>query len=112
MRTELRDLGATPAMLDLQSGRIDGYISDIPSLQYYIRDKAWFKVVERIETGERYSMMFAKASPLAAEVNAVISELKHEGFIAALHRKWFGAEPADSSSTVIVVPQPSAGRPR
>ena len=44
-------------MLDVQSGRVDGYISDIPGLEYFIRDKPYFKVVQRIEIGERYSMV-------------------------------------------------------
>ena len=48
-----------------QAGRIDGYISDIPALHYYIKDKPQFAVVERIKTGEQYSMMFAKDAPLA-----------------------------------------------
>ena len=59
--------GLSPAMLDLASGRIDGYISDIPAVQYYIKDKPAYKVVERIPTGEQYSIMFAKNSPLARE---------------------------------------------
>ena len=100
--------GLAPAMLDLQSGRIDGYISDIPSLEYFIRDKDYFKVVERIPTGERYSMMFARGNPLAAEVNDVISTLKREGFVAALHEQWFGSAPEETSSTVVVIDQPSA----
>lgn len=100
--------GLAPAMLDLQTGRIDGYISDIPSLEYYIKDKAHFKVIERIETGERYSMMLAKGSPLIGEVNAVITELKQEGFIARLHKQWFGTNPAETSSTVMVTEQPAA----
>ena len=100
--------GLAPAMLDLQSGRIDGYISDIPSLEYFIRDKPYFKVVERIETGERYSMMFARDSNLAVEANEVVSALKREGFVAQLHEKWFGTTPAASSSTVAVVDMPSS----
>ena len=32
--------GLQPAMLDLQAGRIDGYISDIPALLYYIKGQA------------------------------------------------------------------------
>jgi polar amino acid transport system substrate-binding protein len=100
--------GLAPAMLDLQSGRIDGYISDIPSLAYFIKDKPYFKVVERIETGERYSMMFAKDSMLADEANKVISALKQERFIAELHEKWFGSTPAESSSTVAVVNMPAS----
>jgi len=99
--------GLAPAMLDLQTGRIDGYISDIPSLEYFIKDKSFFKIIERIDTGERYSMMFARGSALAIEVNEVISELKQEGFVAELHERWFGSVPAESSSTVQIVELPT-----
>ena len=98
--------GLVPAMLDVQSGRVDGYISDIPGLEYFIRDKPYFKVVQRIETGERYSMVLAQGNPLADQVNDVITELKHSGFVAELHRSWFGSEPLASSSTVSVVDRP------
>lgn len=99
--------GLAPAMLDLQTGRIDGYISDIPSLEYFIKDKPFFKIIERIDTGERYSMMFARGSSLAVEANEVISRLKREGFVAELHERWFGSVPAESSSTVQVVELPT-----
>ena len=92
--------GLAPAMLDLEAGRIDGYISDIPALLYYVKDKPQFAVVQRIETGEKYSIMFAKDAPLATEANKVISDLKKEGFIAQLHEKWFGAKAEDTTSTV------------
>lgn len=98
--------GLVPAMLDVQSGRVDGYISDIPGLEYFIRDKPYFRVVQRIETGERYSMVLAKGNPLADQANDVISELKRSGFVAQLHRQWFGSEPAADSSTVSVVDRP------
>lgn len=100
--------GLAPAMLDLQAGRIDGYISDIPALLYYTKDKPEFKVVERIVTGENYSIMFNLNDPLAAEVNEVLTTLKGEGFIAGLHEKWFGAVPEDTTSTVKVVDMPAA----
>ena len=92
--------GLAPAMLDLEAGRIQGYISDIPALLYYVKDKSQFAVVQRIETGEKYSIMFAKDAPLAADANKVISALKKEGFIAGLHQKWFGAKAEDTTSTV------------
>ncbi|MCE6959850.1 ABC transporter substrate-binding protein [Cereibacter sphaeroides] len=98
--------GLAPAMLDLAAGRIDGYISDIPALQYYAKDKPQYLVSERIPTGEQYSMMFAKDAPLAAEVNEVISQLKTEGVVAALHKKWFGAEPEATTSTAKVLDMP------
>ena len=99
--------GLAPAMLDLQSGRIDGYISDIPSLEYFIKDKPNFRIVTRIATGERYSMMFRKGSALAVEADEVITTLKEEGFVADLHEKWFGSRPDASSSTVRVVERPA-----
>ena len=94
--------GLAPAMLDMQTGRIDGYISDIPALEYFIKDKSYYKIIERIETGESYSMMLARKNPLVQEVDAIISELKREGFVAELHEKWFGTVPSSTSSTVLV----------
>jgi len=98
--------GLAPAMLDLAAGRIDGYVSDIPALQYYVKDKPVYAVVERIPTGEQYSIMFAKNAPLADKVDAVITDLKKEGFIAGLHEKWFGAKADPATSTVKVMERP------
>ncbi|WP_337270396.1 transporter substrate-binding domain-containing protein [Oryzifoliimicrobium ureilyticus] len=100
--------GLQPAMLDLVAGRIDGYISDIPALLYYAKDKPELKVVERIPTGEKYSVMFNKGDPLATQVNDVITTLKKEGFIAKLHETWFGAKAEDTTSTVKVLDMPKA----
>ena len=100
--------GLAPAMLDLAAGRIDGYISDIPALLYYVKDKPNLQVVQRIETGEKYSMMFAKDAELRDKANDVLTELKGEGMIAALHEKWFGKAPEDTTSTVQVLPIPMA----
>jgi polar amino acid transport system substrate-binding protein len=100
--------GLSPAMLDLVAGRVDGYISDIPALLYYVKDKPELKVVEPIPTGEKYSIMFNKADPLATEVNGVISKLKDEGYIAKLHETWFGAKAEDTTSTVKVMDMPAA----
>lgn len=99
--------GLAPAMLDLTAGRIDGYISDIPAMQYYVRDKPNLAVVQRITTGEKYSMMFAKDAELATQVNAVLDELKTEGILADMHEKWFGVAPDEGSSTVMVLPMPT-----
>jgi polar amino acid transport system substrate-binding protein len=98
--------GLNPAMLDLEAGRLDGYISDIPALLYYVRDKPQFEVAERILTGEQYSVMFAKDAPLAAEVNDVITAMKEDGTLAAIHEKWFGKAPDAGTSTAEVLPMP------
>lgn len=100
--------GLAPAMLDLQAGRIDGYISDIPAVLYYVKDKPALHVVERIPTGEKYSIMFDKDAPLASEVNDVISTLKEEGTLAEIYENWFGAAPEAGTSTVEVLDMPTA----
>ena len=98
--------GLAPAMLDLGNGGIDAYISDIPAVAYYIKDKPQFAVVERIKTGEQYSIMFNKDSPLAKEASEAITALKKEGFVAKLHKKWFGSEPDASTSSATVAEMP------
>lgn len=98
--------GLSPAMLDLAAGRIDGYISDIPAVLYYIKDKPSYKVVERIPTGEQYSMMFAKNSPLLEKANAEITKMKQDGTLAKIHEKWFGAKAGADSTTVKVMEMP------
>ncbi|WP_336739298.1 transporter substrate-binding domain-containing protein [Aureimonas altamirensis] len=98
--------GLSPAMLDLAAGRIDGYVSDIPAVEYYIKDKPQYAVVERIRTGEQYSIMFAKDSPLAAEATKAIGEMKSDGFMAKLHETWFGSAPDATTSTVVNAEMP------
>ncbi|MEZ5757648.1 MAG: ABC transporter substrate-binding protein/permease [Emcibacteraceae bacterium] len=100
--------GLAPAMLDVAIGRVKGYISDIPALLYYTKDKPNLEVVERIPTGGRYALMMAKNKPLVSEVNAVISTLKEEGFINSLHKKWFGVVADPATSTIEIVDMPSA----
>lgn len=101
--------GLNPAMLDLAAGRIDGYISDIPALLYYVKDKPQFAVVERIKTGEQYSVMFAKDSPLAPKVNEAITAMKQDGTMAKLHEKWFGGAPDPDTTTAKVADMPRLG---
>lgn len=99
--------GLAPAMLDVVIGRVKGYISDIPALLYYTKDKPNLVVVERIPTGGRYSLMMGKNKPLVSQANKAITSLKLAGVINDLHAKWFGALAEDTTSTVRVVPMPA-----
>lgn len=98
--------GLSPAMLDLAAGRIDGYISDIPAVEYYIKDKPQYRIAARIPTGERYSVMFAKNWADAGKVNDLLTAMKKDGFIAKTHQKWFGSMPPAESSSVKVMDAP------
>jgi polar amino acid transport system substrate-binding protein len=99
--------GLAPAMLDVVIGRVKGYISDIPALLYYTKDKPNLVVVERIPTGGRYSLMMGKNKPLVSQANKAITSLKLAGVINDLHAKWFGALAEDTTSRVRVVPMPA-----
>lgn len=103
----IRYEGLTAAMMDLEAGKYDGYISDIPSLLYYSKDHPEVVVVERIPTGEQYSMMFAKGNPLRDEVNMLITEFKQSGQLAEIHTRWFGKAPEANTSTVQVADVPT-----
>ena len=98
--------GLAPAMLDLAAGRIDGYISDIPAVEYYIKDKPQYRIAARIPTGERYSFMFAKNWAESAKVNDILTAMKKDGFIAKTHQTWFGTMPPADSSSVKVMDVP------
>ncbi|HEY9647860.1 MAG TPA: ABC transporter substrate-binding protein [Chroococcidiopsis sp.] len=95
--------GLAPAMTDLENGSYDAYLSDIPGMQYYTKDKTTLKVVQRIPTGEQYSLMFAKGNPLCQACNAVITTLKEDGTLAQIHEKWFGIPPEPNTSTAKVL---------
>lgn len=99
--------GINEALLDLNAGRIDAFISDIPALQYIIATRgAPFQVIERIPTGEQYSILFGKNSDLLSVVNPVISEMKADGTLAAIHETWFGVAPDAGTSTIVEQPIP------
>ena len=45
---------------------------------------------------------FRKGDPLAAAVNAIQNEMKKDGTLAAIYKKWFGQDaPADTSLTKV-----------
>ena len=99
--------GLVPAMLDLANGRIDGYISDLPAVAYYIKDKPQYRVAARVVTGERYSFMFAKNFADAFRIQTALTAMKQEGFVALSHEKWFGVRPPADSASVKVLDAPN-----
>ena len=94
--------------LDLGNGRTDAVVSDIPGMQYLFIKQKGFGVKARIQTGEQYGLMMAKDNPLFDKVNNAISDMKKDGTLAKLHKKWFGVDAPAESSTVNVRPVPKA----
>lgn len=90
-------------VLALGAGRIDALVQDCPMLEHYLKGKPQFKVTDTIITGEKFAAMGAKNSALLAKLNVEISQMKKEGKLAALYKKWFSKDATADSSIVVVL---------
>ncbi|MDQ6436101.1 ABC transporter substrate-binding protein [Mesorhizobium sp. LHD-90] len=95
-------------LLDLAAGRVDGVVSDVPGMEYAFTKMKGLAVVDRIKTGEQYGLMVTKDSPLLEKLNGALTEMKKDGTLAAIHKKWFGTDAPAGSSTVTEAPMPKA----
>jgi polar amino acid transport system substrate-binding protein len=95
-------------LLDLAAGRVDGVVSDVPGMEYAFTKMKGLAVVDRIKTGEQYGLMMTKDHPLLGKINDALTEMKKDGTMQAIHKKWFGTEAPADSSTVKVEPLPKA----
>jgi polar amino acid transport system substrate-binding protein len=89
-------------LLDLGNGRVDAVITDVPGLEFAFVKTPDLVVKDRIKTGEEYSLMMTKNHPLLEKINAIIGDMKKDGSLAAIHKKWFGTDPQADSSTAKV----------
>jgi polar amino acid transport system substrate-binding protein len=95
-------------LLDVQSGRLEGAVGDIAGFQFAFTKMQGMKVVEPIPTGDKFAIMMKKGSPLLEKVNAAIDAIKKDGTMAALHKKWLGADASPDSSVNKILPIPQA----
>lgn len=95
-------------LLDLNAGRIDAVVSDVPGMQYAFSKMKGMNVAVRIKTGEEYGLMLGKDSPFLTKLNDALTAMKKDGTLAAIHKKWFGTDAPADSSTVTVKPIPKA----
>jgi polar amino acid transport system substrate-binding protein len=93
-------------LLDLSAGRVDAVVSDIPGMEYSFTRMKDLAVKERIKTGEQYGLMMTKDHPLLGKLNDALSEMKKDGTLAAIHKKWFGSDAPQGSATVTEMPMP------
>ncbi len=94
------------AALDLEAGRIDGVVVDDPIALYYIKQHPKSNLVMKIyipgfKAGQ--ALAFKKGSPLRDEFNKIQNEMKKDGTMLAIHKKWFGSEPPKDSSVINIV---------
>jgi polar amino acid transport system substrate-binding protein len=94
------------AVLDLEAGRLDGVVVDDPIALHYIKQHPDSNVVMNIyipgfKAGQ--ALAFKKGSALRDEFNKIQNEMKKDGTMAGIHKKWFGADPPKDSSVINIV---------
>jgi len=94
------------AALDLEAGRIDGVVVDDPIALYYIKQHPNSGLVMKIyipgfKAGQ--ALAFKKGSPLRDEFNKIQNEMKKDGTLLEIHKKWFGTEPPKDSSVINII---------
>ena len=105
---ELRTFNtAQDLLLDTQSGRLDGLINDYTALRFALKKMSGLTMAERIPAENTFAFMMGKNSPLLEKVNDAISQMKEDGTMAAIHRKWLGTEADPDSSVLKVMPVPT-----
>ncbi|WP_102027610.1 transporter substrate-binding domain-containing protein [Salirhabdus sp. Marseille-P4669] len=83
------------AYMDLQAGRLDAVLYDLPNVQYYIKENAQdeLKTVGEVLEGQPYGIAFPKDSDLVEPVNEALATLKENGTYAEIYEEWFGTQP-------------------
>ncbi|MEP9385858.1 ABC transporter substrate-binding protein [Mesorhizobium sp. KR9-304] len=95
-------------LLDLAAGRVDGVVSDVPGMEYAFTKMKGLAVVDRIKTGEQYGLMMTKDHPMLGKINDALTEMKKDGTMQSIHKKWFGTDAPADSSTAKEAPLPKA----
>jgi len=95
-------------LLDVANGRVAAGIGDILGFEFAAQQMPQLRVAQRIVTGETFGMMLPKNSPWLERVNGAITEIKEDGTMAEIYRKWLEAEPSEGTSTLTVLPIPQA----
>jgi len=82
------------ALLDLQSSRIDAVVVDEVLGKYYInKNPGIYEVLEDNFGKEEYGVgMRLEDRKLVEEVNKILKELKEDGTMAEISKKWFGED--------------------
>jgi ABC-type amino acid transport substrate-binding protein len=95
--------------LALEQGRIEAAMQGEFSALWSTRDNPNVGLAFRVpETSFAVGFVFRHDDPMREDFNQAINELKEEGAIADLYRKWFNEEPDPEGVSVNVVPEVTA----
>lgn len=95
--------GTPDVFLDVQTGRLDGGVSDLSIIDWYIESHK-SRLKRGTTLGEFYNVGFAfrKGSPLINEVTQVIREMKQDGTIGEIYFKYHGVYPEKNNSAYVL----------
>jgi polar amino acid transport system substrate-binding protein len=85
------------ACMELKNKGADAVISDLPVLQYFLKNggSEYAKLAGEPLTAEDYGIVISKKKPeLAKEVDKALDALRKNGTYDKLYEKWFGSKPA------------------
>jgi polar amino acid transport system substrate-binding protein len=75
---------------DLEAGNITGVVNDGPASDAIVKDLADVKVVQYIDTNEKYALAISKDNPgLKAAVNIEMQAMFKDGTYKTIFEKWF-----------------------
>ncbi|MRH41672.1 transporter substrate-binding domain-containing protein [Aquibacillus halophilus] len=83
------------AYMNLEKGRLDAVLYDLPNVKYYIAENAQdtLKTVGDVMEGQPYGIAFPKDSDLVEPVNEALATIKENGTYDEIYEKWFGTPP-------------------
>ncbi len=83
----------------LEAGQVEAVINDCPISRYAERAHTDLVVLRAIPTNERYGFAFPNDSDaLRIAVNKALAELKNDGRLAEVPKKWLGTDPCKGLS--------------
>lgn len=84
------------AFTAVQIAKCDALVLDVPIvlLQKKAKPSAYGNVAAQVVTNEKYGAVFQKGDPLASTFNKTLAQLKANGTIKKLQKKWFQIDTA------------------
>ena len=82
----------TLAINDLKNGRVDAVVNPLPVLRYNIRNEKGFRSTPIWDTRTVGINTRLEDKDLLAEINKHLGDLKSEGFLDKLEKKWFSGD--------------------
>lgn len=95
--------GTPDVFLDVQTGRLDGGVSDLSIIDWYVESHK-SRLRRGTTLGEFYNVGFAfrNGSPLINEVTKAIREMKTDGTIGEIYKKYHGVYPDKDNSAYVL----------